>query len=123
MLVVQHHRGDGRDGLGHRVDAEQRALGHRRARLEILEPHRLEITDPAVPRDGSHRAGDPLFGDIAVQQGGGFVETRGGKTNGLRIDAGNMWLLRADADDENRRGDRPHGCRGSFPDHARDIST
>ena len=66
--------------------------------------------------------GDPLFGDIAVQQVGGFVEPRGRQANGLRIDAGDRCLLRADANDEHCRGDRQHG-RCSFSRHAPDTST
>src|SRR6476469_8230741 len=101
MLFVQHHRRDRGDRFGHRVDAEQRALRHRRARLEILEADSLHITEATVPRDGSYSTGDLMFADITVQQVGSFVETRGSKADGLRIHAGASGLLRTDADDEH----------------------
>ncbi len=48
--LVQHHRGDRRHRLGHRIDAKQRAIGHRRAGLEVL--HAGRPADRRACRDG-----------------------------------------------------------------------
>jgi hypothetical protein len=64
----QHHGGDSGDWLGHRVDAEERALGHRRAGLPILHADGLEVFDLSGARDGGNRAGDFLFLDVALEK-------------------------------------------------------
>ena len=67
-FVVQHHRRDRRHRLGHRVDAKDRALGHRRARLEILHADSLEVGELAVAGDSRDSAGDFLLGHELLQQ-------------------------------------------------------
>ena len=73
-VVVQHHHGYGGDRLGHRVDAEERPFGHRRAGGEILHAGRLQIADAAVPGHGRHGPGDLAGGDQLREQRRGLVE-------------------------------------------------
>ena len=64
-LFDQHHDGHGRHALRHRVDAEQRLLRHRDARLERLRADGLQIRELAVARDRGDRAGNlPLLHEL-----------------------------------------------------------
>ena len=83
-LFVKHHHRDSRDGLGHRVDAKERSLGHRRARLQILNPDGFEICNLPASRNGRDGSGNPLFRDVAVQQIGGLAQTCGREASGFR---------------------------------------
>ena len=101
-LLLQHHHGDRRDRLGHRVDAEDRARGHRRVRLEILHARGFEIGELAVARDGRDRAGDLAIGDELSQQRGRLAEPRGRQADRLRRRA-RRFLRRAVRPTQRRR--------------------
>ena len=66
-FLVQDHRGGRRDRLRHGVDPKDRAHRHRRAALEVLCAHGLEVGDPPVTRDADHAPGDALGRDGALQ--------------------------------------------------------
>ena len=95
-LFVKHHHRDRGDGLRHRVDAKERSLGHRRARLEILNADGFEICDLPASRHGRHGPGNPLLGDVAVQQIGRLTETRRREPGGIGPGAG-VWRATAGA--------------------------
>ena len=56
-FLEQHHHRDAGDRLGHRVDAEDRVLLHRRAALQVALAGGLELHDLAVLRDHRDDAG------------------------------------------------------------------
>ena len=68
-LLEQHHHGDRRDRLGHRVDAEERALAHRRARCQILIADRRRVREVAVAREHRHGTGSLPCVDMRLQHG------------------------------------------------------
>jgi hypothetical protein len=69
-LLEEHHQGDRRDRLGHRVDPEDRVLAHRLAALEIHQPDRLAVLDPPSPMDEGQEAGNLAGLDVAFLQMG-----------------------------------------------------
>ena len=85
----EHHYGDGRHRLAHRVDPEDRPLAHGDACHEILNAHRLEIGELSLPGDSGHRAGNLPLGDEAGQEISRFAQPRGRETNGFRRGARN----------------------------------
>ncbi len=103
-LFVKHHHRDRSDGPRHRVDAKERSFGHRRARLQILNADGFEIRDLPASRDGRHGAGNPLLGNIAVQQSGRLTETRGRQAGRFRRHA--SCLLPRCRRRRRRNGDR-----------------
>ena len=82
-LFVQHHHRDGRHGFGHRVDAKERPLGHRRLRLEILNADGFEVCHLAASRHGRDGPGNPMLRDVSVQQIGRVTETRSREPGGV----------------------------------------
>ena len=56
--LVELHRRDARDRLGHRGDAEQGVGLHRGAALKVAPAHRLEMPDAAEAGDQGDGAGD-----------------------------------------------------------------
>ena len=77
VLLDEHHDGDSGHGLGHRVDAEERPLGHRRLRFEALQPDRLEVDELAAPRDGGDGPGDlPIGHELPQQRRGQLAAAR-----------------------------------------------
>jgi hypothetical protein len=75
-FFVEHHRGDGRERLGHGGDAEDRVGGHRRASGLVTEADRLGIGDAALPGDHDDRAGDASALDVGPQRLADAVEPR-----------------------------------------------
>ena len=69
-LLVQDHRGDRGDRLGHRVDAPQGVVGHRQPRLDVARPAPGHVRQVAVPADREQPAGQaPVFhvaGEVRV---------------------------------------------------------
>ena len=59
----QRHRGD---RLGHRVDAEERVVGHGAPAFDVHVAERGETGKFAAPRDGELTAGDTLGLDVVV---------------------------------------------------------
>src|SRR4029077_10644003 len=64
-FLVEHHRGDRGDWLGHRVDAPQRVRLHRQPGLDVAGPVAGHVGQPAVPADRDEPAGQPAVIDIA----------------------------------------------------------
>src|SRR6266850_8107481 len=50
-FLNQHHRRDADDGLGHRIDAENRVVAHRYFLFAVLPAEALRIREPAVARN------------------------------------------------------------------------
>ena len=50
-LLVEHHRRDRGDRLGHRVDAPERVVGHRQPGLEVAQPVVGQVRDAPAPGD------------------------------------------------------------------------
>jgi hypothetical protein len=86
-ILDQHHHRDRGEGLGHRVQAEDRVLGHRRARLRIALAERLEIDDLAPPGHQPDRARVAALGDLALHDLGDAGEPRRGEADLLRLRA------------------------------------
>ena len=107
-LFVQHHDRDRGDGLGHRVDAKERPLGHRRPRLEILDADGFEVGHLAASRHGRHRSGDPMFRDVSVQQIGRVTETRRRKPGGLGPGARSLARHGPGSSQDHRRSNERH---------------
>ena len=72
-LLDQHHRGDRNDRLGHRIDAEDRVVGHSRAAGPQSADH-LPISDLAVAGDQHGDAWRLLLLDLARHDGGEPLE-------------------------------------------------
>ncbi len=66
-VLDQHHDADRDDRLGHREDAEDRVLRHRRGGRRALPAERIEPADLAVPRHHDGRAGDGSLVDLALE--------------------------------------------------------
>jgi hypothetical protein len=65
-FLYQDHRRDGRDRLGHRGDAKDRIVPHRRAAGEVLRADRIEVR-LAGPAHGGDDAGRRALLDVARQ--------------------------------------------------------
>ena len=83
-FLDQHQDGDAGDRLGHRGDAEDAVLPHRRLRLEVHHPVRLEVGDLAAPRHDGHAAGDLPGADVALDHLVDPLQPLGGQTDVLR---------------------------------------
>ncbi len=93
-LLPQHHRGDRRDRLGHRVDPPQRVVAHRRAGVQVQHTIGGCVADLAVPADADLPAGQPavidVAGEVSVQPSQlarvetDLVRVRGGFHDSLR---------------------------------------
>src|SRR5437899_12737511 len=57
-FIDQHHDADGRDWLGHRGDAEEGVLRHRRAAFQVLAADGLVAKNGVLPTDDRDRPGD-----------------------------------------------------------------
>jgi hypothetical protein len=66
-LLVEHHRGDGGDRFGHRVDAPDRVVGDREVGVEIAAAVVRQVHDAPVPRDDDRPAGQPTVVDVAAE--------------------------------------------------------
>ena len=67
-ILDQHHDADRDDRLGHREDAEDRVVRHRRARRRALPAERFEPADLAAPRHHHGRAGQGALVDLALER-------------------------------------------------------
>ncbi len=65
----EHHDRDGRDGLGHRVDAEDGIVGHRLTGFAVPVAPRLNVGDLASPRDECDSSGGFLSIDVPLDVG------------------------------------------------------
>ena len=74
-FLVERHQCDARDGLGHRVDAENRVLGHGHAVRDVLFAVRLEVRDLAVPGNDGDDAGKYAPVDESLHRGTQFAES------------------------------------------------
>ena len=84
-LLVEAHQRDRGDRLRHRVEAEDRVVGHRRFALAIRHAHRLEVGDVAVARDERLASGDlPGLDIVAVQMIGNSIEPIGRESCAFR---------------------------------------
>jgi len=63
----QHHDAERDQRLGHREDAEDAVLGHRRVGGRVLPALRLEPADLATPRHHRHHAGRRALVDLALE--------------------------------------------------------
>jgi hypothetical protein len=92
-LLVQEHQGRRHDGLGHRIDPEDRVRRQRDAGLLVLEAELLGVDD--LPPAADHRADadDTAFGDVRLHH---------------RCDARQAGA--AHADRFRRRRGAAHGC-------------
>ena len=68
-LLVEHHRRDRRDRLGHRVDAPDRVGLDRQAGLGVALPAVRDVGDPPAARDDQQRALVAPVGHEAVEVG------------------------------------------------------
>ena len=66
-LLVEHHRGDGGDRLGHRVDAPDRVVGHRQPGLEVAQPVVGQVRDAPAPGDRDRPAREQAVVDVAAE--------------------------------------------------------
>ena len=66
-LLVEHHRGDGGDRLGHRVDAPDRVVGHRQPGLEVAQPMVGQVRDAPAPGDRDRPAREQAVVDVAAE--------------------------------------------------------
>jgi hypothetical protein len=85
-LLVEHHRRDRRDRLGHRVDAPDRVGLHRQPGLRVAMAARGHVGDPAPARDHELRALEAPVGHEAVEVGVEPRETLGIEPDLLRLD-------------------------------------
>ncbi len=100
-LFEQHQHGDGRHRLGHRVDAEERALRHRGARREVLVADGGHVREAAVAREHRDRPRHATFIHEAAQHGGRLLE--GGRFQPCRSRRGAWQRIAAGL---GRHGDR-----------------
>ena len=99
-VLDQHHDADRDDRLGHREDAEDAVVRHRRGGRRALPADRIEPADLAAPRHHHGRAGQGSLVDLALEgirhplqadarQPDAFPAWRGGeKGSGGRLSAG-----------------------------------
>ena len=66
-VLDQHHDADGDDRLGHREDAEDGVVRHRRGGRRALLAERVEPADLAAARDHHGRAGQGSLVDLALE--------------------------------------------------------
>ena len=97
-VLEQRHDADGNDRLGHREDAEDRVVRHRRRGRRVLPADRVEPADLALPRHQHGDAGHGSLVDLALE----------GVRHPLQADGGQPKLLRLGVGE----GGRPRGgCR------------
>ena len=65
LRQLQHRQGG--DGLGHRVDAEDRIQRHGRARLRVLQTERLMHNEAAMAGDQQHHTGNATQLSLVLQ--------------------------------------------------------
>ena len=65
-FLDQHHEGDGRDRLGHRVDAEDGVLPHRLAALEVDVSGHAGMDQRAAAVDLGQDAGEAAGIDVTA---------------------------------------------------------
>jgi len=66
-LLDEHHGGDRGERLGHRVQAKDRVLRHRRAGPRIALAEALEVRDLALARDEDDRTRVPTARNLGLQ--------------------------------------------------------
>ena len=66
--LVELHERDRSDRLAHRIDAEDRIVGHRQAALEVSRSERRVIREMAVARDGDLATGDLAGVDVVLHE-------------------------------------------------------
>ena len=86
-VLDQHHDADRDDRLGHREDAEDRVVRHRRARRRALPAERFEPADLAAPRHHHGRARQRPLVDLALERIRHALQSDGGEPS----DSGLAW--------------------------------
>ena len=76
---LQH--GDGGDGLGHGVDAEDRVGAHGRPGSDILEAHCVAVGELTLAGDEGDRTGKLAALDRGLQDRGDSLQPNGGQTD------------------------------------------
>ena len=67
-FLHQHHEGQARDGFGHRIDSENRVLGHRFPPLHIGMTQQRLVDQLTAPGDLNLGAGEQAGGDVFLRQ-------------------------------------------------------
>jgi hypothetical protein len=84
-FLEQHHEGHGGDRLGHRIDAENRVVPHRRLALEVGKALHRRVHHLAAAIDQKLGPRKPAGVDIAVlEMRVETVERRRGHAGGFR---------------------------------------
>ena len=84
-FFVEHQCGDGDHGLGHRSDAEDRVLRHRRARGRIEVAERFVVRELALTCDREDRAGQRARRDLGVERSADALQAVARETEGVRL--------------------------------------
>ena len=110
VLLVQDHHGDAGDRLAHRVDAEERVLGHRFLRLEVAVAVRVEVRDLAAAGDQARGAGDFARLDVAVHRSVDAGEALGRETDLLGLRDGLIRVGRREGGGGSQGQREQQGC-------------
>ena len=83
-VLVEHHRRDRRDRLGHGKDAKQRVLRERPVIFHTTPAHSRHMHDPALAGDHRQHAGELAFIDELLCGSGQSLKCLGRHANALR---------------------------------------
>jgi hypothetical protein len=109
-FFIQRERADAHHHLGHRGELEDRVERHGLVRRLVEEAVRAVMNQPAIARNGHHRAGDAFGGDLALEESVDARESFLGKARAVRRDR-RQRLRECDAGNEKSapQGVRTHG--------------
>ena len=87
-VLDQHHDADRDDRLGHREDAEDAVMRHRRGCRRALAADRIEPADLAAPRHHHGRAGEGALVDLALEGVRHPLQADAREPDGFRLGVG-----------------------------------